>query len=216
MVRAQKRFLAAPCICRRERKMVGEGCSKPEENCLVFGRGVDYYLTNGLGREITREEALEILRKADDAGLVLQPSNAKQIANICCCCGCCCGVLRTVKEYPKPAEIIASAFTAEADSELCSGCGTCIERCQMDALKRVDDRIILDKDRCIGCGLCISTCPTGALELKKKPDDQQPEVPRNLIENYRKLGRVRGKLGPAKEAKILVKTAVNRVLARRG
>jgi len=89
LIRSHNKFLVAPCICRKEKTMVGEGCQKPEESCLVLGSATDYYLKNGLGRNIEKEEALEILHEADKAGLVLQPSNSQKIVNICCCCGCC-------------------------------------------------------------------------------------------------------------------------------
>ncbi len=194
LVKAQNRIAVAPCICRRERNMMGEGCNKPLETCLVLGRGADYYLRNGLGRLIDQKEALEILKEADRAGLVLQPGNAQQAGNICCCCGCCCGVLRTIKRHPRPASIVSSAFVAAADASTCDGCGTCIERCQMEALELVDNKVVHNIDRCIGCGLCVSTCPTGSLVLIRKPESEQPDVPRNWREALLKLARVRGKL----------------------
>ena len=89
LVRSHNKFLVAPCICRKERTMVGEGCEKPVESCLVLGSATDYYLKNGLGRKIEKEEVFEILKEADKHGLVLQPSNSQKIVNICCCCGCC-------------------------------------------------------------------------------------------------------------------------------
>jgi len=214
MVRSQTKWLVAPCICRRERKMVGEGCSRLEEACLVFGRGADFYERNGLGRKISLEEALAILRKADEEGLILQPSNSQKIANICCCCGCCCGVLRTIKRHPKPAGIVSSAFTASADSELCSGCETCVSRCQMAAVHIEEGKSIIDQDKCIGCGLCVSTCPTESLRLLKKPAQELPEVPKNQFEAYKKLGRVRGKLGAARRAQIVLRAAYDRLRTR--
>ncbi|MBI4797967.1 MAG: 4Fe-4S ferredoxin [Desulfarculus sp.] len=102
IVRRQKKLLVAPCICRREHQIKGQGCDKPEESCLVFGMGVDYYEKNGLGRRIGVDEALAILKRADKAGLVLQPSNAQKVINICCCCGCCCHVLKSMKRHPRP------------------------------------------------------------------------------------------------------------------
>jgi len=194
LVKAQDKIAAAPCICRRERSLMGEGCDKPLETCLVLGRGADYYIRNGLGRLIDQEEALQILKEADRAGLVLQPGNAQQAGNICCCCGCCCGVLRTIKRHPKPASIVSSAFIAAADASTCDGCGTCIERCQMEALELVDNKVVHYTDRCIGCGLCVSTCPTGSLVLVRKPESEQPDVPRSWREALLKLARVRGKL----------------------
>jgi len=89
IVRKQTTFLVAPCICRREHQLKGAGCEKLMEACLVFGWGAEYYARNGLGRFITLEETLEILKMAEEQGLVLQPSNSQDIVNICCCCGDC-------------------------------------------------------------------------------------------------------------------------------
>jgi len=182
IIKNQKKFLVAPCICRRERKMKGEGCEKPVDACLVFGWGADYYERNGLGRAITLEETLDIIKNADEAGLVLQPSNSQEIVNICCCCGDCCQVLLNLKLHPAPASAVASPFIAQADPDLCIACETCLERCQMDALTIEDEHVILDANRCIGCGLCISTCPSDALSLIRKLEARQPVVPRNQVE----------------------------------
>ena len=97
IVRKQTTFLVAPCICRREHQLKGAGCEKLMEACLVFGWGAEYYARNGLGRFITLEETLEILKMAEEQGLVLQPSNSQDIVNICCCCGDCCQVLKHLK-----------------------------------------------------------------------------------------------------------------------
>ncbi len=182
LVRKQKKFLVAPCICRREHELRGGGCGKLMEACLVFGWGADYYERNGLGRVISLEETLEILRKADEQGLVLQPGNAEEIVNICCCCGDCCGVLQHLKHHPAPALMAASAFRAELDGQTCIGCETCLERCQMDAFEMDGESVRLKPERCIGCGLCVSTCPVAALSLVRKPEEQQPKVPRNQVE----------------------------------
>ncbi len=214
LVRQHSKILVAPCICRREHQMVGEGCDKPMESCLVFGAGVDYYERNGLGRRIGVDEALAILKQADKAGLVLQPTNAQKIVNICCCCGCCCQILKTMKRYPKPAELAASPFIVEFDPENCKACGVCLGRCQMDAFSMEDDKVILDLDRCIGCGLCVSTCPTKSLSLKRKPPQEQPQVPRNNFEALLNLGKARGKLTPATLAVMKLKSKVDRLLAQ--
>ena len=213
LVSEQKHFLVAPCICRRERKIVGEGCDKPEESCLVFGWGVDYYRRNGIGRVITKEETLEILKRADEAGFVLQPSNAQKIVNICCCCGCCCQVLKNVKKHPEPASLVSSPFVAVHDADTCVNCETCISRCQMDALCLEADKVVLKSERCIGCGLCVSTCPTRSLSLTRKPEKAQPKIPRNLLEASLNLARSRGKLGPVDLAKMQLKSKMDRLLA---
>jgi Fe-S-cluster-containing hydrogenase component 2 len=215
LVRNQKRFGVRPCICRRERRMMGEGCDKPEETCLVFGMGVDYDRRNGVGRVIDLQETLEILSKAEEAGLVLQPSNSKSVLWICCCCGCCCQVLKAFKRHPRPGELVSSAFVATVDAESCEGCAICIDRCQMQALQLVDDKVVLAQDRCIGCGLCVSTCPTGSLQLVRKPDSAQPRVPADMEKTYVKLARQRGKLGGFSLLRMVAQSKVDRLLAPR-
>jgi electron transport complex protein RnfB len=213
LVRAQGRFAVAPCICRREAEIMDSACDKPMETCLVFGVAADYYVRNRIAREIDEQEALDILREADKAGLVLQPSNAQKIVNICCCCGCCCQVLKAFKRHPRPATLVSTPFMASLDPATCKGCGTCVERCQMEALRLDDDKAVLDVDRCIGCGLCVSTCPTGSLTLVRKPDAEQPKVPRDMTEALLNLSRVRGKLGPLSLAKMRIKSKLDRRLA---
>ncbi|MBN1135125.1 MAG: 4Fe-4S dicluster domain-containing protein [Anaerolineae bacterium] len=215
MVRSQSRIAVAPCICRREQRMAGHGCDKPLETCLVFGGAADYYLHNGLGRAISQQEALLVLKQANEAGLVLQPGNSKRAGNICACCGCCCGVLRRMKHHPAPASLFASPFVAAIDPATCLGCGTCLDRCQMEALRLEEGKAILDLDRCIGCGLCVSTCPTGSLRLVRKPESAQPYIPRNSAEAAIRLGRSRGKMTIARMIGMLVRSGVDRLLASR-
>jgi len=214
LLKAQNKFLVAPCICRKEKKLLDEGCEKPEEVCLVMGRGADLYHDRGIGRYIDREEALNILKEADKAGLVLQPSNSKDIVNICCCCGCCCGVLRTIKQYPNPASIVSTPFTCAVDPETCIGCGVCVQRCQMEGVTLEEDKAVINPDRCIGCGLCVTTCLTESLTLVRKPESEQPDVPKTFRDTMVHLMKVRGKLKPISVAKIVVKSKVDRQAAK--
>lgn len=194
LVQGHKRFAVAPCICRREAQLVGEPCDKPLETCLSFGVGADFYARNGIGRSITKEEALEILKQAEKAGLVLQPGNAQNALFMCTCCGCCCGVLRTIKSFPKPADIVWSPYAVVLDRETCTGCGVCVDRCQMEALAMDGDTVALNADRCIGCGLCVTTCPSESLTLRRKPESQQHQIPRDVAETNLRLAQARGKM----------------------
>jgi Na+-translocating ferredoxin:NAD+ oxidoreductase subunit B len=191
LVRQQKKILVAPCICRKEQQLKGEGCGKPQEVCLIFGWGADYYERNGLGRIIGLEETLDILRRAEEEGLVLQPSNTQDVTNICCCCGDCCLSLRNLKTYPAPAEICSTPFVVQAEVDDCEGCETCLDRCQMDALSMLEDVVAVAAERCIGCGLCVSTCPTEALKLVRKPDYKDDEVPANTMEAMQRRAQAR-------------------------
>ncbi len=212
IVRDQDQVLVAPCICRQERHLVGEGCDRPIETCLVFGLGVDFYEHNGLGRRIDTHEALDILQIANEAGLVLQPGNSRNPGNICACCGCCCGVLRTINTYPRPVDLVASPFIALVDSESCVGCGLCVKRCQMGAITVEDRKAVINYDRCIGCGLCVSTCPTHAMSLERKPKSEQPYVPRGMIDRTLRQVRARGKGPTSALARMLLRTGVDRLM----
>jgi Pyruvate/2-oxoacid:ferredoxin oxidoreductase delta subunit len=187
LVAAHDRFAVAPCLCRRQARIQGEPCDAPEESCLMFGDFADYYVRDGRGRAIDRGEVLEIIARADAANLVLQPTNSQYASAICCCCGCCCGVLRGLKQHPKPAEAVASSFIARLEPDLCLGCWDCLERCQMEAFSEQGDRVAHNADRCIGCGLCVSTCPSGALALARKPGSAQVDTPATLDDAWREI-----------------------------
>jgi ferredoxin len=193
IIRKQSKIVVAPCICRKEHHMTGKGCDYPIDVCLVFGSGAYYYEKNGLGRDIDKEEALEILQKGIEAGLVLQPGNAKKAMNICMCCGCCCQVLKNLKDFPNPAQTVNSSYYAVVEDHQCIGCGICEQRCHMDAIA-VDDVARIDLNRCIGCGVCIPTCETQALSLSTKPTGQQWNPPDTVYDTYFNIAKERGLL----------------------
>lgn len=92
IINSQSKILVAPCICRKEHDIMGHGCNNIQEACLIFGGGAYIYEQRGIGREITKEEALDIAKKGIKQGLVPQPSNSKKPINICLCCSCCCQI----------------------------------------------------------------------------------------------------------------------------
>ncbi len=184
LVASQSRFAVAPCICRAAADVAGKGCGAPREACLVFGDWADYYVRTGRGRAIEAAEVHRVIDMADDAGLVLQPSNSREPAFLCCCCACCCGVLRSLRGNARPADAVASAFIATFHENGCSGCLACIDRCPMAALTAGDARVAFNADRCIGCGLCVTTCPTGSMRLGRR-HGARPEVPATLDEAWR-------------------------------
>jgi electron transport complex protein RnfB len=102
---------------------------------------------------------------------------------------------------------------ASLDTETCKGCGTCVKRCEMEALSLDNKKAVLDLNRCIGCGLCVSTCPTHSLSLVRKPKAKQPYVPKDIVETNMKLGKARGKLGAGKMIGMQVKSRLDRLLA---
>ena len=193
IIKQQSKIVVAPCICRKEHQMVGEGCDKPMEACLIFGGSAYYYEGNGIGRTISQDEALDILQKGINAGLVLQPGNAQKASNICMCCGCCCQVLKMLKRTDKPAKIACTSYYAVVDEESCISCGNCEEICQMEAIT-IDEIAEVDLDRCIGCGLCVPSCDVEAIHLETKDKENQWVPPANVVQTYVNIAKERGKL----------------------
>ncbi|MGD8521054.1 MAG: 4Fe-4S binding protein [Desulfobacterales bacterium] len=194
IIEGQEKIAIAPCVCRTTTQLAGKECDKPMENCFSFGSHADFYVENGMGRYIYVDEAKEIVTNNEKAGLVMQPFNSQKIGGMCSCCGDCCGVLRSLKMHPRPAEMVQSNYFAQVDDGLCTGCETCLERCQMEAIDVVDGLANVDLDRCIGCGLCVTTCPDEAILLNKKPEDQLYEPPKSGAETYMRIAKERGKM----------------------
>lgn len=200
LLRRKRHWVISPCICRKERRMTGQGCDGPLEACISFGDSASYLVETGIGRPVDRAAVTALLKRADRAGLVLQPSNSRDPAWICCCCPCCCGVLRMVRQQERPADLLASPFSARIDRRSCNACGRCVRRCPMDALASDDAGMQLNAGRCIGCGLCVSTCPTGALRLIRKPRTLQPRVPGSITGALLRTAWQRRTIGPLRAA----------------
>jgi Na+-translocating ferredoxin:NAD+ oxidoreductase subunit B len=164
------------CICRIQKRLIGNGCEHKVENCLVFSNRPGAFDHIDDIRSITREEALEILAEADRDGLVHSTNNARdEVTYICNCCICSCGVLRGIVEYGSKTSIARSDFYATVDELSCSGCEACIDRCQFNAISMNDSVSVVNTLNCYGCGLCITTCPEEAITLKlKSPEELVP------------------------------------------
>ncbi len=194
LIRQQSKILVAPCICRREHDMVGKGCGKMEEACLVFGGGAYIYESRGIGRTITQDEALGIIHKGVEQGLVPQPSNTVKPVNICLCCDCCCQILSNIKKSAAPARLVNSNFQACVDDNSCTGCQACEQICPMAAIVMDDTGMtaVVNEERCIGCGLCVTACEFDAISLTDKKDMERWEPPQTLVDTYMRIAREKG------------------------
>ena len=174
--KAEGRIRVGECMCRKGMQMAGHTCgvTTRKETCMAFRNFADLMGRSGWGRPISKEQALEIAAKGEEEGLVLQPGNEQEAEFICSCCGDCCGILKTAKAMPRPAEFVVTNYYAQVKVDLCNGCGGCLERCQMDAIRLENNIAAINRDRCIGCGLCVSTCAVEAIQLVKKPKEQVP------------------------------------------
>ncbi len=169
-------IMVSNCLCRQATDLLGNPCKLTDrrETHLGFGHLAQFYIDQGKGRQINKDEALEILRKNEDDGLVLQAGNSLKPQFFCSCCGCCCPVLNGLKQLPRPVQFISANYYAEVNPESCEGCETCIDRCQMGAIKLVKEKAKVNKKKCIGCGNCVLACPEKAISLQKKKEEIDP------------------------------------------
>ena len=127
-----------PCSCRRARRLMGEGCGHLEEDmCMYLNENARTYIKTGAHREVSKEEAYQILKRAEDNGLIHEINQApgfEDASAICNCCGCSCFALRIGEYFRKP-DSLRSNFVAKVDKQNCVACGQCVENCQMNALK---------------------------------------------------------------------------------
>jgi len=177
------------CACRT----AFSNCDRPLEACMLFDDTCKFLVDRGFARYITKDEMKELLREFDDMGLVHNVNNSQdKLQFICNCCPCCCGFLRVTREVGKPSFLAYSGYMPSLDTDLCTGCALCEDRCPMDAIEMVDEVPVINEDRCIGCALCVTGCDTDAFELVRRDDPlavpgSMPEMAVEVLKNRGKL-----------------------------
>jgi ferredoxin len=159
------------CTCR----VIAHKCDMPVEACIQVGNAARYTLDRGTGRAISKQEARDIIKECERKGLVHVTMNKSHVGHfICNCCECCCQTLPLI--ISERLNLTApSRFCAQVNADLCSGCGTCVDRCKFNAIELKDDIATITEDFCLGCGLCHVTCPENAITLvEKRPADFIP------------------------------------------
>ncbi len=201
-------FAVANCICRVARQKMGGSCKHSNiiETCFTLEDGARLMMAKGVARELEREEMNQLITRAEQAGMVLQPANSQSPEFICCCCGCCCEVLTAAKKFPNPAEFLTTNFYASIDPEKCTACGECRELCQMDALVPVNNHTEVLRSHCIGCGVCLNACAFDAISLLKTGKETVP--PKTSKEMYNKM--ILERYGVLGSLKIMGKAALGK------
>ena len=198
-------FTVSHCPCRHANNMdpASADCQYPTEVCLHFDSLGHYIVENNMGREITRAETEEILKRCADLGLIHGISNQQEKPDtICNCCRDCCIWFLAMKKYGHAGTLTPSNFKISINQSTCTGCGLCVKRCPMEALQlhdmpsargrqttveKKDGHSVkltnksgkvssLDHSRCIGCGVCAYKCPSLSLTLQRNPEDHHPPL----------------------------------------
>jgi Fe-S-cluster-containing hydrogenase component 2 len=161
------------CYCRHKKDLLDEPCetTKERRNCFALGKVAEFLISHGFVEKISKEEAKQIMKKAEDEGLVHKVFHnslniEKDVSGICNCCKCCCGTFLLHYAGAIPIMDITSHL-AQVDEELCVGCGTCEQSCAAEAIEVIDDIAVVNSERCIGCGVCAHLCPENAINLDR-------------------------------------------------
>ena len=161
------------CYCRHLKDLLNTPCKidAPRQNCLSFGRTAKFAIDHNFAKLISKEEALEKLKKAEELGLVHKTFHVRgdpyqEELAICNCCSCCCGNFQAFYSGASPTHTYTS-YIANVNESDCVGCGTCLDVCPMNSIELVNTTAIINEERCFGCGVCANTCPENAIKLRK-------------------------------------------------
>lgn len=176
-------FAVVPCQCRLIGELTGEPCklASSELGCFLTGSVAQLAIKGG-AKALTKDEAIEFIKKTEKAGLVhncVADNSAESGMVICNCCSCHCGALISAREHKKVGTV-ASNYNPRFINELCTKCELCLQKCPMGAIyhhfpnkeDKSDEYMYINADYCIGCGVCAVTCPNKAIRLVKVRDDK--------------------------------------------
>jgi ferredoxin len=179
-------YTVSHCPCRERHRLDPDyiDSKHPSEVCLHFDDLGRYCVENGMGREITKEETLEILKKAADAGLVHGIANYEDNPDtICNCDPTYCNFFNPYHQLGFDKSMDSSNYQVKVTPETCKACGLCARRCPMDAIQfkvsakatnRFGKAVKVDTDLCIGCGVCVHKCPTDSIVLERREETTSP------------------------------------------
>lgn len=184
IIKSARSIALVDCICRKQRALRAKPCRHPkEETCIILNDWADYYIANGLARQVAVEEGLKAVQRGEEAGLVRQVTNCRNTPSfICQCCICSCGSLQGFAYLDMPASLVTSNYYPVIDHNACLDCGQCVEVCPTRALSLKEGHLEWSVKKCIGCGLCIGKCPSEALRMVKKAPSEIHVPPADIDE----------------------------------
>ena len=152
----------ADCDCRR----LIQNCDNPVNTCITYRTAPNSFVKRGLVKPITKEEAKEVVRRADRQGLI----HTVNSGGICSCCTDCCYLFRAAQSRDSVGVWPAVTYQIQVDNKKCVNCKACISRCRFSVLSSDGEKMVADtrNHTCVGCGLCATVCPVKALSVEKR------------------------------------------------
>jgi Pyruvate/2-oxoacid:ferredoxin oxidoreductase delta subunit/predicted transcriptional regulator len=161
------------CSCR----VIDGACGKELEVCIQLDRAADYAIERETGRELSKDEAIEMLERCEEEGLVHVSENKRALGHVICnCCTDCCLNWRSLR-YGLGKFIAPSRYRAAVDSEECTGCAECVDRCFFEAMsmETEDGSATVNDEKCMGCGVCQVVCRPFAISMATvRPEEFVP------------------------------------------
>ncbi len=169
LLRKASTIALAECECRAK----VQACDAPRDVCLYLNEGAREHIKRGMGEKIDLKSAMSVLARSSEAGLVLVAytdvgEKKSDPEYICSCCSCCCHAMIALQRYGFNEAIVSSDMIAQQHDETCTDCGACVDKCQFNARKMVDGKLVFASQKCFGCGLCVGECGSGAISLASR------------------------------------------------
>lgn len=174
VIKEEGHWSVSYCPCRLGHQLAepGDNCGHMLETCLHCGDTSRWAVEHGMAREITYEQAVELLKKCNQNGLV---HTLNIHGCVCNCCRDCCVMFMNLHQMNfQP--FLPSPFKANVDEETCISCEECVLRCPADAII-VGEVAQVNDERCLGCGVCVTACDTASIRLVRRPGAVQPQGP---------------------------------------
>lgn len=187
VVKSYENIAVMPCSCKVHHQALGHPIRTDEDCCMVFGMGARWVSATRMGRSISQDEALKLLKRFEKKGLVHQTGNSQEISFICNCEPSVCGLLRVEIDHRLLNNFANRQWRSRIDeSQECNDCNLCLERCPSKAIRHQvahpdikrnpgREKWWIDEDWCMGCGICVSVCPKDRYYLEKI-DTAEPAV----------------------------------------
>ena len=180
VVRTAAHRAVGVCYCRHKMQHLGRDCDTPKDICMTFGGAAASLAKHGYARAVDAAEGLALLQQAQALGLVQFGENVQRgVSFICNCCGCCCEALIAQRRFGTLHPIQTTAFLPVVSATACTGCGSCVAACPVEAMGLVSAnearlpkarKARVDSDLCLGCGVCVRACRTKSLALARRDE----------------------------------------------